>query len=167
MEDETDLLICIVLLIVAGNLMRELNLRAASGAQLYYVMRSNLKKRKVRTSPRFYIRNRSTHFNMTVFTPMGNSDYRDLTRFGRPFFEEIVADPYSELKNSAPHCFYDIPNRHLEPRRIVAVALTKLSSGYGHLGMFHAVGLGVSMILESLEIRTFGKLGKPSVMVIH
>ena len=86
--------------------------------------------RKVRRrTPCPYILNRSLHHKLTVFESYNDTRFRKTVRFPREKFNVLVSLLEAEMKTKVPDQFRCIPNRVMEVKTMVAIALNRLSTG--------------------------------------
>ena len=83
----------------------------------------------VRKKPSIYIKNRPQHYKITVFNMYDDSSFKQTVRFTRHQFFSLVSMLDSDLKSRTPAQFRCIPNREMESKLVIAIALRRLSSG--------------------------------------
>ena len=102
------------------------------------------KVRRRRPSP--YILNRSLYYKLTVFETYNDTRFKQTVRFPRPKFNILVSLLEGYLKTMTPIQFHNVPNRSMEVKFVVAIALNRLSSGNTSFSVAETFGVSPQIV---------------------
>ena len=109
------------------------------------------KKRKRREIGFLYIKPRSIHWFRRHFGLMDDVDFRRLFRFPRSMFEKLVQIYGADLVKHPPVGLRDLPNRSLQPDKVIAIALNRLATGGSDIVVGTLFGVSGNTVYKATE----------------